>query len=118
YRGKTVELGGGGEFSWGELVDFMLDTTDRAPYIKVERMDLGTAKFYAGILEQFPDPFWTVDEVIAVQMTTDVVVKPDTTALTIGDFDVTPQKLEEVGITMLRRFKAVQHFGIVKGYHL
>lgn len=50
-------------------------------------------------------------------MTTDVVIKPDTTALTLADFDVTPYKLEEVGIALLRRFKAVQHFGIVKGYH-
>lgn len=63
YRGKTVELAGGVEFSWGELVDFMLDTTHRGPFINVEHMTLENAKFWAGLAEIFPEPLWTVDEV-------------------------------------------------------
>lgn len=53
----------------------------------------------------------------AVQMTTDVVAKPNTDALTLDDFGVKPYKMEEAGIQLLMRFKRVQHFGLVKGYH-
>lgn len=62
--------------------------------------------------------FFKTDDRQALQMTEDVVLKPDTTAMTLADFDVKPYKLEDVGITLLQRFKSVQHFGIVKGYHL
>lgn len=53
----------------------------------------------------------------AVQMTTDVVGKPDSDAMTLDDFGVKPYKMEEVGIPMLMRYRRVQHFGLVKGYH-
>ena len=54
----------------------------------------------------------------ALQMSVDVVQKPDTGALTIEDFGVPKMfKLEECAISVVRRFRRVQHFGFVKGYH-
>ena len=51
-------------------------------------------------------------------MSVDVVQKPDTGALTIEDFGVPKMfKLEECAISVVRRFRRVQHFGFVKGYH-
>lgn len=53
----------------------------------------------------------------ALQMGVDVVQKPNPEALTLADFNVKPFKMEEVGISVVRRFRTVQHFGFVKGYH-
>ena len=53
----------------------------------------------------------------ALQMGVDVVQKPNPDALTLADFNVKPYKMEEVGISIVRRFRTVQHFGFVKGYH-
>ena len=54
----------------------------------------------------------------ALAMSTDVVLKPNPDALTLEDFGVTnPFKMEECAINIVRRFRTVQHFGFVKGYH-
>lgn len=58
-----------------------------------------------------------VESLQAVQMTTDVVANENSSALTLADFGVQPYKMEEAGIPLLMRFRRVQHFGIVKGYH-
>lgn len=50
-------------------------------------------------------------------MSVDVVQKPNPDALTLSDFGVTPFKMEECAINIVRRFRTVQHFGFVKGYH-
>lgn len=51
-------------------------------------------------------------------MSVDVVQKPNPDALTLKDFNI-PQsfKMEECAINIVRRFRMVQHFGFVKGYH-
>ena len=54
----------------------------------------------------------------ALAMSTDVVLKPNPDALTLEDFNITnPYKMEECAISVVRRFRTVQHFGFVKGYH-
>lgn len=51
-------------------------------------------------------------------MSVDVVQKPNPDALTLEDFNITdPFKMEECAISIVRRFRTVQHFGFVKGYH-
>lgn len=50
-------------------------------------------------------------------MSVDVVQKPNPEVLTLADFGVTPFKMEECAINIVRRFRTVQHFGFVKGYH-
>lgn len=51
-------------------------------------------------------------------MSTDVVLKPNPDAMTLEDFGITnPFKMEECAINIVRRFRTVQHFGFVKGYH-
>lgn len=51
-------------------------------------------------------------------MSVDVVLKPNPDALTLEDFNITdPFKMEECAINIVRRFRTVQHFGFVKGYH-
>lgn len=51
-------------------------------------------------------------------MGVDVVQKPDTGALTLEHFNVPKVfKVEECAISIVRRFRRVQHFGFVKGYH-
>lgn len=63
YRGKLVELAGPGEFSWREVVDLVLDTTQRAVVTDVRDMHPLYAKLWGTILEQFPKPMFTADEV-------------------------------------------------------
>ena len=54
----------------------------------------------------------------ALAMSTDVVLKPNPEAMTLEDFGITnPFKMEECAINIVRRFRTVQHFGFVKGYH-
>lgn len=54
----------------------------------------------------------------ALAMSTDVVLKPNPDAMTLEDFGITnPFKMEECAINIVRRFRTVQHFGFVKGYH-
>lgn len=54
----------------------------------------------------------------ALAMGVDVVLKPNPDALTLEDFNITnPYKMEECAISVVRRFRTVQHFGFVKGYH-
>ncbi|CAM9904362.1 unnamed protein product [Ascophyllum nodosum] len=116
YRGKVVELAGPGEFSWREIVDLVLDTTYRSADTNIGGMSPLEAKIWGTALEMFPKPMFTADE--ALQMSVDVVQKPDTGALTIEDFGVPKMfKLEECAISVVRRFRRVQHFGFVKGYH-
>lgn len=54
----------------------------------------------------------------ALAMSVDVVLKPNPETLTLEDFNITdPFKMEECAISIVRRFRTVQHFGFVKGYH-
>lgn len=54
----------------------------------------------------------------ALAMSVDVVQKPNPDALTLEDFNIpNPYKMEECAISVVRRFRTVQHFGFVKGYH-
>lgn len=54
----------------------------------------------------------------ALAMSVDVVLKSNPDALTLEDFNITdPFKMEECAISIVRRFRTVQHFGFVKGYH-
>ncbi|CAN0194326.1 unnamed protein product, partial [Ectocarpus sp. 8 AP-2014] len=116
YRGKLVELAGPGEFSWREVADLVLDTTHRARVTDVEGMNMLFARGYGMLLEQLPNPLFTEDEALA--MSVDVVQKPNPDALTLEDFNITdPFKMEECAISIVRRFRTVQHFGFVKGYH-
>lgn len=60
----------------------------------------------------------TVSSEQALAMSVDVVQKPNPDALTLEDFNITdPFKMEECAISIVRRFRTVQHFGFVKGYH-
>ncbi|CAN0188550.1 unnamed protein product [Pylaiella littoralis] len=116
YRGKLVELAGPTEFSWREVADLVLDTTQRARVTDVEGMSMMFARGYGMLLEQFPKPMFTEDEALA--MSVDVVQKPNPDALTLEDFNIpNPYKMEECAISVVRRFRTVQHFGFVKGYH-
>ncbi|CAM9765395.1 unnamed protein product [Ectocarpus sp. 6 AP-2014] len=116
YRGKLVELAGPGEFSWREVADLVLDTTHRARVTDVEEMSMLFARGYGMLLEQLPNPLFTEDEALA--MSVDVVQKPNPDALTLEDFNIAdPFKMEECAISIVRRFRTVQHFGFVKGYH-
>lgn len=63
YRGKLVELAGPGEFSWREVADLVLDTTQRARVTDVQGMNMMFARGYGMLLEQFPKPMFTEDEV-------------------------------------------------------
>lgn len=63
YRGKLVELAGPGEFSWREVADLVLDTTQRTRVTDVEGMSHLFARGYGMLLEQFPNPLFTEDEV-------------------------------------------------------
>ncbi|CAM9846591.1 unnamed protein product [Discosporangium mesarthrocarpum] len=116
YRGKTVEIAGHLEYSWSEVVDFVLDATQRVDSTRVHRLSNWEAELVGTILEQFPNPYWTKDE--AIQMRSDVLVSPDTDALTIADFGIEPAKMEEATLALLRSYRRVSHFGVVKGYHL
>lgn len=58
-----MELAGPGEFSWREVADLVLDTTHRARVTDTEEMSQLFARGYGMLLEQFPNPLFTEDEV-------------------------------------------------------
>lgn len=58
-----MELAGPGEFSWREVADLVLDTTQRARVTDVKEMNMIFARVYGTLLEQFPNPMFTEDEV-------------------------------------------------------
>lgn len=61
-----MELAGPGEFSWREVADLVLDTTQRAYVTDVRGMSDLHAKLAGIVLEQFPNPMFTADEVGSV----------------------------------------------------
>lgn len=98
-QGKTYELGGPGVYSFRELMEFILRTTDRKRLLL--SMPFGLASFEAFFLQFMPAPLLTPDQVRMLK--TDTVVSPD--ALKLEQLGISPDSIEAVVPTYLWRFR-------------
>ena len=113
YAGKTVELGGPAEYTRRELAEFTFDITKQK--VKMVDVPAAWAATASGFMAELPTPLWTPDDVAMEQM--DVVVRPDTEALTFADFGITPTPIEKIAFAYLHRYREGGHFIIAQGYH-
>mmetsp|Transcript_12636 Transcript_12636/g.37577 ORF Transcript_12636/g.37577 Transcript_12636/m.37577 type:complete len:380 (-) Transcript_12636:34-1173(-) len=113
YAGKTVELGGPAEYTRRELAEFTFDITKQQ--VRLVDLPAQAALMASGFMEQLPTPLWTPDDVLMEQL--DVVVRPDTEALTFADFGITPTPIEKIAFAYLHRYREGGHFIIAQGYH-
>lgn len=98
-RGKTYELGGPAVYSFKELMEFILRTTDRKRLLVP--LPFGIASFKAFFLQFLPTPLLTPDQVRMLK--TDTVVSPD--ALKPSDLGIAPDSIEAVVPSYLWRFR-------------
>lgn len=93
--GKTYEIGGPKVYTFKELMDFILETTDRKRFLAPVPFPVASAMGLAGEISgiiPFVDPFLTRDQV--TQLKSDNVVAPR--ARGIEDLGVTPQTVESI----------------------
>jgi len=113
YAGKVVELGGPAEYTRRELAEFTFDITkQKARLVDVPAAWSSTA---ASFLSELPVPMWTPDDVALDAL--DVVVSPDTPALTFADFGIAPTPIEKIAFSYLHRYREGGHFIIAQGFH-
>jgi uncharacterized protein YbjT (DUF2867 family) len=90
-RWQTYELGGAAVYTFRELLEFVLKTMGKKRGFM--NMPWGLAKMLAALMELFPNPPLTRDQVELLK--TDNVIK-DPDAKTLRDLEVVPVELEKV----------------------
>ena len=110
---KTFELVGPNEYSYREVVEFVMDvTTTKKPLIEIP---ISAAKFVGNFFEQTITPFITAD--LVEQMTVDIVATKDPNVLTLSDLGIQATSMDKQAFDYLHRFRPGGHFITVQGYH-
>jgi NADH dehydrogenase len=103
-RGKTYELGGPASYSFKELMQLMLQVTERRRVLLP--IPVPIAMMQGAILQLLPSPLLTMDQVRLLK--NDNVVSPG--ALTLADLGIQPEPAEAVLPTYLWRFRRKGQF--------
>jgi len=106
---KTYELGGPRTYSFKELMQFILETTDRKRFLlPVPWFGANMLGFIGDITGALPliEPFLTRDQVLSLQ--SDNVVSEN--ALTLTDLGITPETIEAIVPAYLERFRKYGQF--------
>lgn len=113
FKGKTFQLYGPAEYSYKEIVEFVMDiTTVKKPLIDVPS---NIASFAGRFSQELANPILTEDHI--AQMLEDNVAKEDSDMLTFDDLGITPESMDKVAFDYLHRFRPGGHFTQVEGYH-
>ncbi|WP_300532383.1 complex I NDUFA9 subunit family protein [Maricaulis sp.] len=103
-RGETYELGGPGIYSFKELMQFILDETDRPRFLVPLPYSIGTVMgmvFEMLAILPFVQPMLTRDQMIQLQ--SDNVVSDGAKGL--ADLGITPETVEAIVPTYLGRYR-------------
>jgi uncharacterized protein YbjT (DUF2867 family) len=123
YAGKLLELAGPDEYTYREIAEFCLETTQ----VRCQLTDIpGPAAEWLGwaltklhpLAPIFREPTFTEDQARLYQI--DQLIDDDSNALKLEDFaahGVEPTHMESVAFQWLHRFKEGGHFKEVEGYH-
>ncbi len=106
---KTYKLGGPRTYSFKELMQFILETTDRKRFLlPVPWFGANMLGFIGDITGALPliEPFLTRDQVLSLQ--SDNVVSEN--ALTLADLGITPETIEAIVPAYLERFRKYGQF--------
>lgn len=103
HVGRTYELGGSDVFTFRQLMEFVLRQTHRRRLLLP--MPMGLARLLAAVLEKFPRPPLTRDQLRLLAH--DNLVSPD--ALTFAQIGIRPQAVGQVVPEYLARFRRRSH---------
>jgi uncharacterized protein YbjT (DUF2867 family) len=107
--GATYELGGADVLTMREIIEIILDITDRRRMLVT--LPFGLAKFQALFLQFAPGPLKLTPDQVELLRTDNVVSGAAKTAgLTLEGLGITPDSLEAIGPQYLWRFRPAGQF--------
>jgi len=113
--GQTYELAGPDEYTYKEVVEYILETIQVPSAIVPVPSQLMEAA--GGILNKFTNPLFTppfTDDQVR-QQTLDQIV--DGSCPGLAELEIVPTRMEDIGGNVLYRFKPGGHFVEEAGYH-
>lgn len=111
--GKNYEFGGPEVFTFRELMEFMLRTICRRRLLIP--LPWGVAKAQAAILQLFPKPLLTIDQVELLKTDNVVSEAARNERLTLDGLGITPQGIEAIVPSYLYSYRRAGQFTIPRG---
>jgi len=125
-KGRDVNLAGPAEYTYKEIIEYVLDVTKRnedlnSPWEFVD-VPLPIARQVGKLMQNIHNPRLT--EEIVLRCTEDSTVEsrianglPNSNPVTFQDFAIQPKSIEEAAFETLEHFRPGSHFLYAKGYH-
>lgn len=108
-----MELAGPAEYNYREVAEFVSEiTTVKTPFIDIPS---NLAEIAGDLMDFSMNPMFNKDTV--QQLMHDVVLKENTTAVTLADLGIVPTTMDKSAFDYLHRFRPGGHFTLTKGYY-